>query len=81
MPRVIKLVPPAYRDVVKGLRNIAEGIEAGAYGDVVEAAIVLNGKELVMFGLGKADSTATHYLFCAGASKMLEPALRKGEEC
>jgi hypothetical protein len=77
---IMKLVTPDFKDVAKGLRNIADNIEAGNYGVVVEAAVAVHGDELVVFGLGKADSTCAHYLFCCAAQKIQRPLVEKGNE-
>jgi hypothetical protein len=68
-------LPPGLWDIPTLLRNIADELEAGKYGEVTEGALVLNGDALELFGLGKADSTVTHYLFCCGARKMEAPCV------
>lgn len=69
---------PSVVDIPRMLRNIADEIESGDYGFVDEGALVLNGSQLELFGLGKADSTTTHYLFCCAAAKMQRPAAERG---
>jgi len=71
-------LPPGLWDIPALLRTIADEMEAGKYGEVTEGALVLNASEgLELFGLGKADSTVTHYLFCCGARKMEEPTVNQ----
>lgn len=70
----MKLVETLYesnsRDVVATLRLIASEIESGEYGDVHEAALVLHGNGLYVFGLGKNDGGTTHLLLTCGARKI-----------
>ena len=58
-------------NVATQLRHIADCIEAGGWGDVVEGALTIHGNDLEVFGLGRADSTVTHYMLCRAAAKML----------
>jgi hypothetical protein len=61
---------PGLQNVPALLRNIADAIEAGDYGDVSEGALVLAGDQIEVFGLGNADGTVTHYLLARGQRKL-----------
>lgn len=86
MPNTPKLASVAtlythtVRDVPAVLRAIADQIEEGAYGDARQAAVVLLGDQLDVFGAGDCDSTDVHYLLSCGVSIMQEPCLRKGRD-
>lgn len=58
-------------DVPTLLRNIADAIERGEYGEVTEGVLVLPGNEYLVFGLGHADGTVAHYML-ARAQRRLE---------
>lgn len=58
-------------NVATQLRHIADCIESGEWGEVHEGALTIHGHELEVFGLGRADSTVTHYMLCRAAAKML----------
>lgn len=64
---------PVAGSVATMLRNIADEIDAGEFGQVEEGSMVLVGNGLEVFGLGRADSTTAHYLLCCGADKMRRP--------
>lgn len=64
------------RDVAYVLRKIADGIDNGSYGQVKQATLVmLNGRGLEVFGLGKVDARDVHYMLAAGSHIMIEPLL------
>jgi len=67
----------ALQDIPAMLRRMADDIESGQYGGVIEAAVVLSGDELNVFGLGRADGTVTHYLLGCGMAKLQYPRLRR----
>lgn len=76
MTATIHALPSAeLQDIPSMLRKIAEAIEAGEYGDVTEAAVVTNGDEIQVFGLGRADGTVTHYLLACGQRRLEDPML------
>ncbi len=52
------------------LRAIADEVDAGKYGDVTEGAMALFGGSLEVFGIGRADSTTTHYILARAQRKM-----------
>ena len=64
---------PVAGSVAEMLRNIADSIDAGEFGQVEEGSLVLVGQGLEVFGLGRADGTAAHYLLCCGADKLRRP--------
>lgn len=55
-------------NVAQQLREIADEIEQGRYGEVNEGALVLPSVDV--FGLGGADGTVTHYLLARGQRKL-----------
>lgn len=52
------------------LRNLADGIEAGEYGERAEAVVVLGGDVPEVFGFGGADGTVAYYLLGRGQRKL-----------
>lgn len=72
MSATLHVLPmPGLQNIPELLRNIADGIEAGTYGDVGEGALVLQGDDLNVFGLGsQADGTVAHYLLARGQRKL-----------
>lgn len=77
MTATFSVIPSAkLQDVAAMLRGLADNIDAGKYGDVSEAAVVILGDELRVFGYGRADGPATHYLLCCGAERLRLPMLR-----
>lgn len=60
-------------DVARQLRVIADEIEQGIYGEVMEGALTVRGHKLEVFGLGRSDATVTHYMLCCAAAKMQAP--------
>ena len=68
-----EIKPPEYKDPVKMLRNIADNIEKGEYGDVNTIVVAAWGDEgLETFGGGR-DSDMFHctYLFGAAQARLL----------
>lgn len=67
------ITPPDYKDPVKMLRNLADNIEAGNYGDVTTIVVATWGDGgIETFGGGK-DSDLFHatYLFGVAHTRML----------
>lgn len=64
------LPAPGLQNIPDLLRNIADEIERGEYGDVSEGALVLAGDQVEVFGLGNADGTISHYLLARGQRKL-----------
>ena len=61
---------PGLQNIPELLRNIADAIERGEYGEVNEGALVLAGNAVEVFGLGNADGPVTHYLLARGQRKL-----------
>lgn len=55
---VVDFPTPDYRQPVKMLRNLADAIERGDFGDVTSLGVVTFGDALEIFGAG-VDSSAT----------------------
>ena len=65
-----EIAPPDYKDPVKMLRNIADNIENGKYGDVDTIAIATFGSaRLEIFGGGK-NSDMYHCAYVFGAAQV-----------
>lgn len=60
-------------NAAKQLREIADAIDRGDYGDVFEGALVLAGGELEVFGIGAADAPASHLLLARGMRRLEQP--------
>lgn len=67
-----KIEPPEYKDPVRMLRNIAEDIEAGRYGEVQTIAIALSTEDgLEVFSGGpQSDMHASAYVFGAAQLRL-----------
>ncbi len=56
-----------FRNIAATLRAIADGIEAGQYGEVDQIALVMHGEDVKVFGLGDSTGSNVHLLLaCAG---------------
>lgn len=76
--KVVNFPTPDYRDPVKALRNLADEIEAGKFGDVTSCGVVLFGDTMEVFGSGADSEGATiALLFSAAAHRFA----REVEEC
>lgn len=77
LAEVIPLYESNYRDPAATLRVIADNIEAGEYGEVLEIALVMNADGLEMFGMGRDnDAGTTCLLLAAGMQKLVSPIVR-----
>ena len=50
--KVVQLPTPEYRDPVKALRNLADEIEAGDWGEIGCCAVAIMGDTFEVFGSG-----------------------------
>lgn len=67
-----EIKPPDFKDPATMLRNIADDIEAGVYGEVYTIAVALAGEEgYETFGGGR-QSSVEHcaFLFASAAARM-----------
>jgi hypothetical protein len=64
-----EISPPDYRDCARCLRNIADEIEAGDYGEVGTVAVAVMGDTLEIFG-GGADSAGPSIAMVFGAAHL-----------
>ena len=73
---IVKFPENGLVSVSKGLRNIADGIDLGEYGDAHNLAWIIDeGEGMVSFGmLGKSQSSGAeaHLLFSIAARKLEE---------
>lgn len=75
---VVQLYPSNHRDPVATLRLIADEIEAGNYGSIGTAALVLLGPRMEVFGMGEdAEAPSVALLLHAGFMRLS----RSVEEC
>lgn len=78
---VVSLYDSNIRDPSATLRRIADGIEAGSYGDVGEVAIVLLGDRCEVFSCGPASDPSTAVMLLqAGAHRMIAAIAKHGWE-
>lgn len=70
--RPVDISPPNFKDPVKLLRNLADDIEAGRYGDVETIVVATAGSEgYETFGGGKdSDMHACAFLFAAASQRI-----------
>lgn len=61
---------PGLQNIPLVLRNIADAMENGDYGDVNEGVLVIGGNELEVFGLGIADGVTSHYMLARAQRKL-----------
>lgn len=77
--KVVSLLPSNFRDTVTTLRIIADEIEAGKYGAVGAAGLVIMGNTTEVFGMGpdsEGPSIAT--LLYAGFLRLVQSMERHG---
>jgi hypothetical protein len=80
-PELLVLRDSNFRQVAPTLRKIADMIEAGEYGDVSEAALVLLGDKCEVFGMGRdAEGDTIVLLLQAGAHRMIREVANYGRE-
>lgn len=69
-----------FRDIPAMLRNLADEIEDGEFGEVSTVACALLGDKLEVFGWGEnCDVGEVHLLLTAGAQYMVRPILDQGK--
>lgn len=69
-PKLIDFPTPDYRDPVKALRNLANDIEAGKYGEVSSCGVVIMGDQMEIFGSGPdCSGTVINLLFNAASHR------------
>ena len=79
MELVKTLYESNFRDVPATLRRIADEIEAGSYGEVGCAGLVLLGDSLEVFGMGPdSEAPSVALVLNAGAMKLTMPVLHHG---
>ena len=77
---VVNFPVPAYRDPVKALRNLANDIEAGRYGDVSSCGVVLLGDRMEVFGSGEdSEGPTIALLFSAAAHRFAKEIEEYGQ--
>lgn len=63
-------------DISGKLRDLADNIDAGTWGDADACIVVLSSEVVHTFGFGvKADGVTGHYLLCCAARKIEDAAL------
>jgi hypothetical protein len=80
LAEVTTIYPSNFRDPVPMLRNLADAIESGKYGDVGCVAVSLLGDEMYVFGWGRdSESPSVHLMLCAGARYLEQGLLDHGK--
>ena len=68
--QLVQFPSPDYRDPVKALRNLADDIEAGEFGEVGSCGVVIFGDTMEVFGSGvDSDGPTIALLFNAAAHR------------
>ena len=72
---VVKMPDHPPTDIPNVLRSIANGIEAGSYGEIEMAGVVMENEngDIETFGAGKTDFYRGYTLFAKAMKAMLEP--------
>jgi hypothetical protein len=74
--KVVTMRDHSLREVSAMLRQTAENIDAGQYGEIGTCAMVLFGDKINVFGFGPdASGPTVHIVLCAGAAE-LQQSLR-----
>ena len=66
--KVIELKQPDYKEPAKALRNLADSIEKGVFGNVTSCGVVLLSDRLSVFGSGVDSKEADIALLFSAAS-------------
>lgn len=74
--KVLTLRQSNFRDVPATLRSIADSIENGDFGEVLQMALVLQGSELNVFHAGQGDAESAHLLLACGQRKFEHAVLQ-----
>ncbi len=68
--KLVQPEKPEYFDAARALRNIADEIENGAYGDVQSCGVVVLGDTLEVFGAGEnSGGPMINLLFSAAVAR------------
>lgn len=71
LAEVFTLNETNFRDPAATLRRVADQIEAGEYGEVNHAGLVIHGETLEVFGMGKdSEAESVAMLLHAGFMRM-----------
>ena len=72
--KVVKMPDNPLTDIPNVLRRIADEIEAGSYGEIEMAGVVMENDsgDIETFGAGKTDFYRGYTLFAKGMKAMLE---------
>jgi hypothetical protein len=77
--KVVTLIESNFRDPAATLRAIADEIDAGHYGEVSSAVLVLAANELSVIPMGReSDSGVACLLLNAAVNKLVAPLLGPG---
>lgn len=70
---VVELKRPDYFNVAKALRNLADDIEGGTFGEVLTCAVALSvAGEINIFGSGPSSDLASVYLALGRAKAAID---------
>lgn len=74
--KVVEFPHNTLADLPQKLRDLADAIEDGHFGDASECLVVLNADTLSVFGFGaEADGTVAHYLLACAQRKLEQPLI------
>lgn len=77
---VVTFPVPDYKDPVKALRNLADQIESGDFGDIGSCGVVLFGDKMDVFGSGPdSEASVISLLFSAAALRFAKSIEEHGE--
>ena len=77
---VVQFPVPNYRDPAKALRNLADEIEAGRFGEVTSCGVVVFGDTMEIFGSGSDSEACTiALLFNAAAHRFAKEIEQHGQ--
>lgn len=79
--QVVTLHESNFRDPVATLRNVADDIEAGIFGDVGSVAVVVLGDTMEVFGMGQdSEAPSIALLLHAGFMRLSRSVEQHGQE-
>ena len=78
MSNIVLLRDTNLLDIPATLRNIADSIESGEFGEAYGCAVVLDAQDIEVFYAGTGEAAPnTHLLLHAGAHKMLQAVMEQ----
>lgn len=79
--KVVEFPKNSLADIPAKLRDLADAIEEGHFGEAQACVLVLHAQTLGVFALGtEADGTTAHYLLACAQRKLEQPMLDLSQE-